>query len=162
MILSLYEKREFAFFKFRLYNTNRRGLRGGIGMKKTFFFLVLFFFVLIITVNAKDNGFYHVVRWGDTLMDVSLKYQVDIEELAKVNNISNWNKIYIGQKLWIPKENVENPNMLNVYVYHVKWGDTLGDLAQRYKITIWDIASLNQIYDLNRIYVGQTLYIPVN
>ena len=68
---------------------------------------------------------------------------------------------FIGQKIWIPKASASNNNLINVYIYKVKWGDTLEDLALRFNVTIWDIASLNRIYDLNRIYTGQSLYIPV-
>lgn len=130
-------------------------------MKKAFLFFIMIFAGVTISVNAQNNGFYHTVVWRDTLMDISLKYQVDLDKLAEVNGISNWNRIYIGQKLWILKAMPSGSDMVNVYIYHVKWGDTLSKLAENFNVTIWDIASLNQIYNLNSIYIGQKLYIPV-
>ncbi|MBN2735591.1 MAG: LysM peptidoglycan-binding domain-containing protein [Spirochaetales bacterium] len=131
-------------------------------MKKALLFILIILTGLAIPLTAESNGFYHSVVWKDTLMDISLKYQVGLDELAKINGISNWNLIFIGQKLWIPKATSSNTNKVNVYIYHVKYGDTLSSLAENFMVTIWDIASINRIYDLNRIYIGQQLYIPVN
>ena len=45
--------------------------------------------------------------------------------------------------------------------YHiVSRGETLTSIAYHYGISPWAIASANKIYNLNRIYVGQRLYIP--
>jgi LysM repeat protein len=45
--------------------------------------------------------------------------------------------------------------------YHfVSRGETLTSIAYHYGVSPWAIASANKIYNLNRIYVGQRLYIP--
>lgn len=43
--------------------------------------------------------------------------------------------------------------------HKVVWGDTLSALAKKYKTTVSAIAKLNNIKNVNRIYVGQVLYI---
>lgn len=43
--------------------------------------------------------------------------------------------------------------------HKVVWGDTLSALARRYNTTVTAIAKLNNIANVNRIYVGQVLYI---
>lgn len=44
--------------------------------------------------------------------------------------------------------------------YVIQRGDTLGLIAQRYGVTVEELAALNNIEDINRIEVGDTLLIP--
>ena len=54
------------------------------------------------TVNqvaqAKQEGYYSVVL-GDTLAKISSRFGVSVDELVKLNNISNPNLIYVGEVL---------------------------------------------------------------
>ena len=45
-------------------------------------------------------------------------------------------------------------------IYFVKPGDTLWKIAKMFKSTVEDIARLNNIEDVNKLTVGQQLYIP--
>lgn len=45
-------------------------------------------------------------------------------------------------------------------VYYVQPGDTLFRIALRFNVNIYDIAEANHLLNLNRIYVGQALFIP--
>jgi LysM repeat protein len=45
--------------------------------------------------------------------------------------------------------------------YVVQAGDTLGRIAQRYNVSVEDIAAANNITNIHRLDVGQTLTIPV-
>ena len=51
-------------------------------------------------------------------------------------------------------------NVYSIVVYFVKPGDTLWNIAKRFKSTIGAIASVNGIEDENKINVGQQLFIP--
>lgn len=44
--------------------------------------------------------------------------------------------------------------------YHVNRGDTLGRIAWRYHTNIWTLARVNNIWNVNLIYVGQNICIP--
>src|SRR5579884_1034565 len=44
--------------------------------------------------------------------------------------------------------------------YRVSWGDTLTRIAIRYHTTIWTLAHVNNIWNVNLIFVGQELCIP--
>lgn len=46
----------------------------------------------------------HIVRQGDTLFSIAKQYNVSIEELCKINNISNSSHIKVGQKLLLPNK----------------------------------------------------------
>jgi LysM repeat protein len=45
---------------------------------------------------------YHVVQKGDTLSYIAKWYHINLYALAQLNNISNANHIYVGQKICIP------------------------------------------------------------
>jgi len=45
-------------------------------------------------------------------------------------------------------------------VHVVQRGDTLYSIARRYGVSLWEIARVNGIADVNRIWVGQRLRIP--
>ena len=45
-------------------------------------------------------------------------------------------------------------------IYFVKKGDTLWKIAKKFKSTIEDIARINNIEDVDKIDIGQQLYIP--
>ncbi len=42
------------------------------------------------------------VKVGDTTIGIAQKYAIDWKELAKINNLKDPNKLYVGQKLIIP------------------------------------------------------------
>jgi LysM repeat protein len=44
--------------------------------------------------------------------------------------------------------------------YVVQRGDTLYSIARRFGVSVWQLASINNIYNVNLIYVGQVLIIP--
>ena len=51
-------------------------------------------------------------------------------------------------------------NIYSIVVYFVKPGDTLWNIAKKFKSTIGAIASVNGIEDENKINIGQQLFIP--
>jgi LysM repeat protein len=44
----------------------------------------------------------HKVAQGDTLSEISARYSIDIDDIMKVNNISNVTAIRVGKELIIP------------------------------------------------------------
>lgn len=57
---------------------------------------------LIVNKKVKQNSTaYYTVESGDTLSSIASKYKTNYTALAKLNNISNPNKIYVGQKIRI-------------------------------------------------------------
>lgn len=84
-----------------------------------------------------------------------------VDALVKANNIANPNLIYVNQKLIIPgqKKQETNPAPTTGRTYTVVSGDTLGRIAQKYGTTVDALAKLNDIANVNLIYVGQVLKI---
>ena len=101
----------------------------------------------------------HVVQRGENLYRIALRYGVSVAQVKQWNNISNANLIYAGQSLYIYNGQT-NPPPPAGKVYVVKPGDTLGRIARSYGVDMWVLARVNNIVNLNYIYVGQTLTIP--
>ena len=53
------------------------------------------------TGDVKSNGLYHVVKKGETLYRVSLKYGLSVEELCRINKITPVTVIVPGRKLLV-------------------------------------------------------------
>ncbi len=124
--------------------------------------------LLAISFSASAQDTTYVVRYGDTLYRISLRFGVSVTAIAQANNISNINLIYAGQTLRIPTGGgtpatpvpgaTQQPGGTSLYV--VVRGDTLGRIAQRFGTTVTAIAQANGITNINLIFVGQRLTIP--
>ena len=109
---------------------------------------------------------YHVVRAGETLSSIGRLYGVSAWAIASANHLANPNRIYAGQYLCIPRGGTgypppPPPPPPACGQYHiVARGQTLYSIGRLYGVSPWVIASANGIYNVNRIYVGQRLFIP--
>ena len=104
----------------------------------------------LIIKNIPSYGNKYKVVNGDTLYSIARRYNVSVNELKRINNLSN-NNINIGQELIIPKHsNIE---------YIVKSGDTLYSISKKYNINIKDIMNLNNLKN-DKLTINQKLIIP--
>lgn len=108
-----------------------------------------------------SNSIY-IVKSGDTLSYIALKYDTTVNRLVELNNIKNRNLIYPGQEIIVDssKSTVNIPNSCGKVLYQIKRGDTLSQLAIKYRSTVQEIATLNNIANPNLIYAGDTIRIP--
>ncbi|MGX9133458.1 LysM peptidoglycan-binding domain-containing protein [Rummeliibacillus sp. JY-2-4R] len=110
---------------------------------------------------------YKVVS-GDTLSKIAQKYKISIANLKAWNNLKSDN-IYIGQKLNISKTTVTPAKTTSTTkttqkasttttskTYKVVSGDTLSKIAKKYKISVANLKTWNNLKS-DRIYVGQKL-----
>jgi LysM repeat protein len=123
--------------------------------------IVLFIVISLFlppVVLAEDTV--HIVQPGETLYRISVQYGISMDILAQANNISNRERILVGQRLTIPdlSEAVENPLFASEPTHHVvQPGETLASIANLYGLTVQQIAQLNNIANPNHILRGQTL-----
>lgn len=107
--------------------------------------------ILKISGTTSNNSTSYTVQAGDTLSGIASKFGTTYQELARINNISNPNLIYVGQVIKV--------NGVSSNTYIVQKGDTLSEIAQKYNTTVSELASKNGIADINKIYIGQVLTI---
>ena len=102
--------------------------------------------------EPKKAGKTYTVKAGDTLSEIAQKFNTTISRLVELNGINNPNLIQTGQILKLDDNAKEK-------TYTVKAGDTLGEIAEKFGASVYEIAEKNNIKDINIIYVGQVLKI---
>jgi len=103
---------------------------------------------------------WHWVARGETLFSIGRHYGVNPWAIASANGLANPNRIYVGQRLYIPAGPAYPQSRPCGYTHIVQRGETLSRVARIYGVDAWRIAAANNIYNLNRIYAGQRLFIP--
>lgn len=92
------------------------------------------------------------VEEGDSLWSIATKFDITVNTLLWANNLNQNSIIQPGQKLIIPP--------VSGIIHHVKTGDTISEIAQRYKAKTEDIVSFNELSNEADIFVGDILIIP--
>ena len=100
-----------------------------------------------IDINPSDEGTYTVVS-GDTLWSIAKKFDTSVNEIKKLNNLSN-NLLKVGTNLIVP--NVNNDSN-----YIVVRGDTLYSIARKNNISVDKVRELNNLTS-DVLRVGQVL-----
>lgn len=114
--------------------------------------------------DVNISSIQYVVKRGDTLSQIAMRYNTTVASLVNLNNISNPNLIYPGQVIYINRTSVESEqetNEMGCVVYTVKSGDNLSRIANRYGTTVQKIITCNKILNPNLIYPGQKIRIRV-
>lgn len=91
----------------------------------------------IIVPVQKDNIFdIYIVKKGDTIYDISKKYNIDVNTLLKINGLLKTDYIYPNEEIYIPSKGI------NIYV--TKENDTLQTVADKLNININKIMMQNE------------------
>lgn len=110
------------------------------------------------TGNTVDDTTTYMVKSGDTLYSIANKFNLSVNELKSINNLTT-NLLSVGQVLKV-KPNIvidETPSDSSTYV--VKSGDTLYAISRKFNIPVDDIKRENNLAT-NILSVGQVLKIP--
>ena len=106
----------------------------------------------------------HIVRRGENLFRIALRYGTTTQALAAANGIVNVSRVYAGQRLVIPGRGSAPSTPAQPtpsgQTYTVRRGDTLSGIALRYGVSMWALAQANGIRNPSLIYAGQVLRIP--
>jgi LysM repeat protein len=124
----------------------------------------------------------HVVQAGETLFLIGVQYGVSVEEIAAANNLTDVNRLEVGQQLIIPAPGsvdvaataapvVEATPLATVVAptaaaptaggtHVVQAGENLFRIGLSYGCTVEQLAAANDLADPTRIDVGQVLVIP--
>lgn len=117
--------------------------------------------------NTKNGVYRHKVRKGETLGQLAERFGVSISQIRSWNNIKG-NGLIAGNTIKVYNVETNNTTSLgdnvtskptsNVVYYKVKSGDTIGQIAEKYKVSASRIRQWNNLKS-NKILVGQSLKI---
>lgn len=127
------------------------------------------------TTGVVDSKTYEIVTentipLGRDIPQDNVSIDIDVKR-QDVSLAGNNLEANIVLKVTIGMENIDNITMINditeqdinesdfdsMYIYIVKKGDTLWDIAKKYKTTVSKIANVNNINDESKIDVGQKI-----
>ena len=112
----------------------------------------------ITNVDNPERNTTYVVKRGDTLSQIAIRYGTSVQSIVQLNNIQNPNLIFPGEILNISTRAYDRFDTLHT-IYRVQRGDTLSQIAREYNTTVADLAELNDIKNVNLIFVGEVLRI---
>jgi LysM repeat protein len=107
----------------------------------------------------------HIVESGENPSYIADLYGVTVDELVAFNDIDDVRSLRVGQELLIPisqggdssTERILPPQI----IYSVQTGDTLLDIALKHGSSVEAITAVNPNVDLDLIYPGQELVVPL-
>ena len=107
--------------------------------------------LLIPINNQTNNNIQYVIKPGDTLYNIAKRYNTNVDEIKRINNLNN-NMLKIGETILIPGTS-------NYQTYVIRTNDTLEGIALKYNTTIEDIMKANNLLT-DDVTVGQIILIP--
>ena len=97
-----------------------------------------------------EGGASAKVGKGDTLIGLSRRSGVSVEELARLNHLQKPYHLRLGSRVKLPSRRY----------YTVKSGDTLYSLARRFGVGEGELSDFNNVAHGKHIRAGQKLYLP--
>lgn len=94
----------------------------------------------------------YIVEKGDNLWLISEKFGISLNTILWANNLNKNSIIQPGQKLIIPPT--------NGVIHQVKEGETISEIAQKYKGKVEEIIAFNELSSEGDIYVGDIIFVP--
>ena len=113
----------------------------------------------------------HIVQAGDTLLGIAIRYDQDMDEIAKLNHLIPGDFLQIGQVLLMPGYaadgepvigGVGGPASMPTRDYAVSSGETLFSIAAANDMTWQDLASMNGMGEHSLLQIGQVIQLPLN
>jgi LysM repeat protein len=102
----------------------------------------------------------HTVAPGETLSHIADRYGVSVLALEQSNSLRSPDHVYVGQVLVIPGGGGAAAPQVATRRHVVREGESLLDIALRYRTTVDDLVELNGIANPNLIRIGQELTVP--
>ena len=128
-----------------------------------------------IAANGTVKMIPYTIKSGDSLSQIALDNNTTVEEIAKINKITDTYKILVDQVILIPtnapdekndtepeKQTATQESSSETKTYTVKDGDSGYTIALDHGITLEKFAEINDktIEELNVLYVGDEVLVP--
>jgi LysM repeat protein len=113
------------------------------------------------------NLFPYIVQPGDSLTIIANRFNTTVRAILDANIIDENLIIYPGQILFIPTDHDCRPPFMPLpperrsIIYVIQPGDTLNAISRRFDTSVDAIRDLNNIQNVNEIYPGRIIMIPI-
>lgn len=127
---------------------------------RLFLFLGILMILTIPLSLVAQNKTTHTIKKGETLFSIAKKYNVDIEQLKKWNDITT-DQLSIGNTLVVKRGSEDHKEPASTdrpQTHTVKDNETLFSISKKYQVTIAELKSWNNLSS-NNLNVGQKLKI---
>ncbi len=110
------------------------------------------------------NSFSYKIKRGDTIAKLAYKYHSSIHKIITSNPGLDPYKLRIGRFIYIPTKAKpyavkKTKNTSSAKIYRIKAGDTLSNIANRYKVEVKELLGRNNITNPDKIQPGQLIEI---
>ena len=104
----------------------------------------------------------HIVSAGDTLWDLSKKYNIELSDLLRMNSLSRDSYLQLGQQLTIGNKNIHRniESKKRTILYSVKQGDNLYKISDLFDVTVESIKEINN-FKTSDLMPGQIIKIAI-
>lgn len=121
-------------------------------------------------VTRKGQKIDHIVRSGDSFWILARRHGVSVRELASWNSMAPGDPLMAGQRLviWSRASNAKtlakanNRSVMRKVNYTVRNGDNLANIANRFRVSVGDIARWNSLNTSRYLQPGQSLTLHVD
>ena len=106
--------------------------------------------LLIPLGKTNSNNFIpyemYIVSEGDTLWSIAKKYNLNVNDLARINSLNKNEYLQLGQQLSIGNKNIYRnmESKKRTILYSVKQGDNLFKISELFDVTISSIEEINK------------------
>ena len=114
------------------------------------------------SLNVKEDSiFYHTVEQGQTVYGISMMYQVNEDDIYRLNPSSR-ELIKVGETLKIPQKHSSNVTEEDdIYIYHtIRPGETIFGVSKVYHITPEQLTNANLGLSPQTFAAGKTIRVP--
>jgi len=130
-------------------------------MRKRNAILILAFLLVASVIPASaqtatpPSGPVYIVQEGDTLWDIAIRFNVSVEDIQAINNMSTQD-IFVGNELIIP--GLEGLSGTLIF-QPVPFGETLQSLSRQYRMDPAVLRKLNHLVSPTQLYAGYGLIV---
>jgi LysM repeat protein len=104
----------------------------------------------------------HVVRPGDTVLAIALRYRIPQSAMLRANRLPDADLIRPGQKLVLPGAQPRPARPVGTTSAHVvRRGETVTAIARRYGVSVNAVLAVNHLQSRTVIHPGRRLLVPV-
>ncbi len=102
----------------------------------------------------------HVIRKGESISTIALKYKVSIRRLLEANNLHRRSVIRAGKTLIIPSNSSHRVSRHGNKKHVIRTGESISFIAQKYAVRMRDLLKANELTKNSVIQAGNFLIIP--